>query len=618
MKTVTVVRYIDDKYDYYRLKTAEGEFILSGTGLGIERCDTLLTEKNVSDAHLLRYDSPVEANMLEIKNIEIRDEKCYNFEKSIPLYLHCAQILKILGFADMTDRLLKKADSEEAERIILGITGKQPHLGKEPTVGECIRALTGIGETEKGANLLEYAVDCGVLLSAEKQPSYFGEKIEPLQLTGLYSEMTNLDSELRNDELCALCCNLVLLNLVRLCGEDSAFAEKIFATRERFLVFAYYEHFGISVKERIFTDLDGRNIKGFYVPGAMLNHAYINEYTTLDNSWHVFCALFDRRRRKWGRGIPVIYNSNTGETICLHDRMNMRMYAMLIAKDNKIYFTADECIYCYDIDKREKRTVYTQPEGLHLQEIPTVTDDGRRLLFFYGSRLEYIPDRGCILDTRSGECRQILDEKWVNAHFGNHKNPFAGHFIINPQNSNIVHFLHGGGEQVDDRMWLLDVGTGEKWEPYKIKKMPNGEFAEGLTHWFWMPGGKQLGWVRIRRDTDPSAGKGGICLLDVQNCGGCVAELVTRREAIHATPDCSGRLFVYDTYNDEPEKYRYTSDISLYDSESGNDRLLHRVNILKGHPGHPHPVFSADGKNILFAFCPDESGIVCVGTERVR
>lgn len=116
--------------------------------------------------------------------------------------------------------------------------------------------------------------------------------------------MTNRDSALLNDELCALCCNLALLNLVRLCEEDLSFAEKIFATRERTLVFAYYEHFGISVKEKIFTDMDGKQIKGFYVPGAMLNHAYINEYTTLDNSWHVFCALFDRRIRKGGAAFP--------------------------------------------------------------------------------------------------------------------------------------------------------------------------------------------------------------------------------------------------------------------------------------------------------------------------
>ncbi len=618
MKKVTLIKYIDDKYDFYRLKTDGKEFLLSGTGLGVERCDTILADVNITSARLERYDQQISARLIEIKNVVVEKSFCYDTEKKETLYLHAAQILKILGIADLTQRLSKKADKDEVITILSRITGKEFVLAENPTVGSSLRSvLSALGISTEGS-IIENAVDAGILLSTEKSEVYFKEDSGHLQVIGLYKEIIDENSPLYNDELCALCYNLISMNIVRLVEEDESFADKILSTYERTLVFPYYEHFGINVKKKTFTDLDGKEMTGFYVPGATLNHTYINEYTTIDNEWHVFSALLDRHIRKWGRAIPVLYNDRTGETVQLHDRMNVRIFSMLMTKQQMVYFIADESIYSYDIETREKRKVYSQPEGLQLQEVPTVTDDGRYLLFFYGTQLPHIPDRACILDTQTGECRQVLDEYWVHNQFGNQENPFAGHFIINPLDKDIVHFLHGGGGEVEDVMWLLDVRTDEKWEPYKAKKLPNGNFGEGLTHWFWMPDGKRLGFVRIRRDTDPSIGKGGICYIDTQNRQSEVTEMVTKREAIHATPDFEGRLFIYDTYNDEPEKYRYTSDISLLDSTTGEEKLLHRINIIKSHPGHPHPIFSADGTHVLFAFTPDESGVVCVCSEKVR
>lgn len=618
MKRVTLVRYIDDKYDFYRLKTDGGEFLLSGTGLGVERCDVVLADVSTTSAKLVRYDQAIDAKLLEIKSIATEKKSCYNEKKTDVLYLHAAQILTMLDLGDFTQNLSEKADGDVAQELISKIIGKSVSLSNTLTVGSCLYDILSAMNESTNGNIIDCATKCGVLLTMEKRAVHFKEETGLLQAIGLYREITDESSPLYNDELCAICYNLVLLNLVRLATKDDSLGEKITSTYERSLVFPYYEHFGISVKKKVFTDLDGKEMTGFYIPGAILNHTYINEYTTVDNEWHVFCALLDRHIRKWGRTVPVLYNDKTGETITLHDRMNVRMFSILMTKQKTVYFIADESIYRYDIDKREKELVYTQPEGLHLQEVPTVTDDGRYLLFFYGSELAHVPTRGCILDTVSRECKLVLDEFWVKEHFGNHQNPFAGHFIINPKDENIVHFLHGGGANVDDRMWILDVRTDEKWEPYKQKRLPNGEFGEGLTHWFWMPDGKRLGFVRIRRDSDPSIGKGGICYIDIDDRQSAVTEMVTKREAIHATPDYEGRMFIYDTYNDEPEKYRYTSHLSLYDSKTGEERLLHRVNIIKSHPGHPHPIFSADGTHVLFAFSPDESGVVCVCTEKVR
>lgn len=625
MDKVTLVEYIDDKYDYYRLKGAETEFLLSGTGQNVTRCDVVLTEAAAEDLRLERYDLASSAQLLSIKNVMTGKKTVYRGDgsKAEPLYMHAAQILKQLCLGDFTERLSERADRQEAEKIFSKILGKKVFLAAEMNVGSTARALlTAIGKSAS-AHVLDRAAENGIFLSTERKTVWFHEETAQLQVIGLYRETTFEEAPLCNDELCGICYNLLLVRIgdercmVRLAKESSEFAERVTASYERSLVFPYYEDTKIVIRKKRFYDLDGKPMTGFYVPGAMMNHAYINEYTTTDNMHYVFCALFDRHLRKWGRGIPVLYNDETGETVQLHDRMNMRAYGMLMSKQNKVYFVADENIYCYDIYTREKKVVFTEPNGCSLQEVPTISDDGRYLLFFYGTRQQHIPNRGCVLDTQSGTCKIILDYPWVDEHFGHQHNPFAGHFIINPKRPWLINFLHGGPDNVKDRMWLLNTETEEKWEPYRQVILEDGSFGESLTHWVWSPDGNRLYFVRVRRDMHPSVGQGGICYIEPDQPQKGVTEMVTQKEAIHAVPDCSGKLFVYDTYNDEPEKYRYTSEISLFHMETGEEKLLHRISIIKNHPGHPHPVFSADGSLVIFAFSAENSGVVCVCVERV-
>ncbi len=625
MNRVTIVKYLDDKYDYYRLKSVNEEFLLSGTGRNVPRSDVVLTESDAEMMRLERYDLAVEAQVISIKNVGVGKNAVYreNGSKAEPLYLHAAQILKQLGLGDFVERLSERADKHTAEKLFSQILGQRVCLADETNMENTAKALlTAIGENVDGC-VFKHAAEKGIFLSLNRKTVWFQEETAQLQAIGFYLETSFEEAPLCNDELCGICYNLLLtqvrgeLCMIRMARELTGFAERITASYERSLVFPYYENTGIAVYKKTFYDLDGREMNGFYIPGAMINHAYINEYTTADNLHYVFCALFDRHLRKWGRGIPVVYNAETGETVQLHDRMNMRAYGMLMSKQNKVYFVADENIYCYDVRTCEKKIVFTEPNGCALQEVPTVSDDGKYLLFFYGTRQQHIPNRGCVLDTQSGECKIVLDYPWVDEHFGHQHNPFAGHFIINPKKPWLINFLHGGPDNVKDRMWLLNTKTGEKWEPYRQVMLEDGSFGEGLTHWVWSPDGERLYFVRVRRDTHPSVGKGGICYIKPDKPQDGVTEMVTQKEAIHAVPDCSGGLFVYDDYCDDPENYRYTSDISLFHIQTGKEILLHRVAIIKNHPGHPHPTFSADGSRVIFAFSAENSGVVCVCVERV-
>ena len=106
-------------------------------------------------------------------------------------------------------------------------------------------------------------------------------------------------------------------------------------------------------------------------------------------------------------------------------------------------------------------------------------------LCFLGGRIHYQPDNAGILDTQTGQLCHFLNTEWVREHFGGKINPFAGHVLVNPKKPKLVQFLHGGGVNQDDRMWLCNTETGEKWEPYKQVYTADGEFGENLTHWFW-------------------------------------------------------------------------------------------------------------------------------------
>lgn len=622
MDKVVIISYFDDKYDYFKLKIPGGEFLISGTGLGIQRCDTILTQANVKNAVLERYDDAVQLKIDRIESVCIGKDAQYSSDgvKVHTICSHAAQILEMLGFGRFCDCLGNPAEAARAEKLLSHIIGAEVKVPENPTVGETVGAALKALEIDSG-NIFEAAEKSGVLMSTKKETYWFKEKAAPMAAIGLYRETTVENAPLCYDELAGIAYNLLLMEfehkrfLVRLAEKDAGFAEKITSTYERTLVYPYYEYFGIRVKQKIFKDIDGKDMPCCYVPGANLNHTYLNEYTTVDGVHYVFCALFDRHIRKWGRGIPVLYNARTKKTIQLHDRINMRCYAMLMSKDKKIYFTADEFIYCYDMENGRKSMVYKEPRSRHLQEIPTITDDGRYLLFFYGTEQAFRPNRACRLDIKTGVCETVLDTDWVEEHFGNEINPFAGHFIINPVRKNLINFLHGGPANVKDRMWLVDTDTQRIWEPYRQQTLEDGSLAEALTHWVWSANGERLYFVRIRRDTQLKSLKNGICYIEVNKDNGIVRVIETEHECIHSSPDYEDKYFISDTYNNAPDQF--SSDIFLYNADSRREKVLHRVHIKKNHPGHPHPQFSAKADEIIFACSPEDSGAVCVCVENI-
>lgn len=610
MKAIMFVTYQNDRFDYLKIETTETFYVVERTGTGGVRTDAIFVEEGESVAHILRYDTHEKEPSAHMEQASISEAKA-----SPRLYLHAAETLKMLTQMEIGMDTLNC----DMSKIAHYITGLSIDFSSCRTVKDALFVLLNVlGDTHVGT-VFERAGALGLIRSATSlTETWFGETTKPLAPIGLCAELIDEQTPLRPGEAAGILFNLFS---VKKCGvtfanllaeNDDSFTKKIFDSRERRLVYPYYERFGFHVRENIYHDKNGKEIPSFYLPGGNLNHAYINELTTSDNENYVLCAGWDCHIRKSGRGVPVIYNRITKQTKTLHNQMNVRCYGMLVSRKNVIFFVAGSQIFTYDLKTETKSIVYSEPDGHELQEIPTLTDDGRYLLFFYGTQINYWPNRACLLDLKKGTCKVVLDADWVNMHFGGTKNPFPGHFIISPQNHQIIHFLHAGPDNVDDRIWMFDLATQKFWQPYHQKHLPDGRFAESLTHFIWSGDGEKLYFTRVAEAE--SELKNGICyILPFQEKHDAVY-IDDGYRYIHAVPDSEDRFFIADTHESVADGWQ--SEIVLIDMKLKYRKKLFCVAITKNHPGHPHPQFSSDGTEILFTFLPDAALPLCVGHVR--
>lgn len=624
MRQVTLVTYDDCRYDYCKIVQDDLIFPFTRTGNGGKITDVILTEQNLTGAQVIRNDTGEFENVM-ISSVPVGEYTLYDEDgyKVNPLFSHAAAILKRLDIVDISEQLHRPMSGKEAQSLFFEIFGKNIILPQSQTISmvTILKALLEAFDMSSNGNIFDNAEANGFLKSLKTGKAiWFGEKTKQFAAIGLYREMIYEDMLFCFDEAAGLLFNFFLVEnktcnlLHRFVREKEGFVQKLTETYERALVYPYYEAFGFEIKKRVFHDDLNREISSLYLPGLNLNHPYINEYVTADDEHYILCAAYDNYIRKGGRGIPVIYRASDGKTIQLHDRLNMRAFGMLVTKKNVVYFIADDKIYSYDIKTEQKSIVFVEPDGHELQEIPTISEDGRYLVFFYGTIRNYHPNRGCVLNTETGEWKIFLSEEWVEEHFKGTQNPFAGHFIINPIRTNLVNFLHGGAKNVIDRMWLADLNTGDIWEPYVQILKKDGTFGENLTHWVWSADGKRLYFIRL--NVGYSIVENGISYIDLDEQPVQVHVVDSSHSYAHAVPDKDDKYYIADTH--DYENGHYKSSIILLNGRTQNSTILFRLSILKNHPSHPHPQFSVSGNQIIFAFTPDDLGRVCVGVVNIE
>ncbi len=626
-KNVAVkVTFFDRDSDYvrytYTMTSGSGKNVLiCKNGTNEWQTETILLDnskfegvmKYGSDFYLNTYDGGVRDGNEYIYDVEFinldTEAASVNAEgkKMHVIQQGTLSLMSKMGFFEETLDLSQKASMKEAAEVFKAITGKDVSLKQDATLREVIVAFSNaLGlKAEKESDY----ISSKIVRNLVKHPQqWFGVNSYKTQSHGLYDiTVGTYDRTVFNDDLVGLCYNLLYLKengesyLAKLC-ENEEFFLNMANTNDRNLVYGYYYEKGFRIRENVRVDeITGETITEFYCPGTNVNIPYINELTTVDGENIVLMAGVDKQ---YGTGHPVVYNRKTGKTVTV-DMNDVRFFAQVLSEKNILYYTSGDRIYSYDINKKEKKIVWEKKSGgYHIQEIPTITRDGRYLCVFWGTEISYAPNHIGILDTETGEMKTYLNQKWVDDNLYGPDPCFVGHVIINPVDPTIVQFLHGGGNHVEDRMWFLDTKTGKTWIAPDMSKKFSYDFAEHCVHWVWSFDGKKVYYCRM---TTLVGAQTGVVYYDFENQDETVHLVDDSYAYAHAVPSCDDTMLVGDTHRTSTDG-SYKSDVVLYDKVSGFPRLLAYNNCWQNHPCHSHPVFSVDGTTVFYNTSDEETG----------
>lgn len=190
----------------------------------------------------------------------------------------------------------------------------------------------------------------------------------------------------------------------------------------------------------------------------------------------------------------------TGEMTQLTDWDPAKVSRHTLSKNparDEICFFYDDTITMLDLATLKSRPLMKPPQG-YVGNLTDVTADGQYVVTGFGEdlsgRFQVDMNNGYIgfnetwaarphstiwkIPVDGGEPQLVHQEKnWLC------------HFNASPKLPNIITFCHEGPwEKVDNRIWGLDLSTGETW---KIR--PNAP-GEGVGHEYWMTDGEHIGY----------------------------------------------------------------------------------------------------------------------------
>jgi oligogalacturonide lyase len=274
----------------------------------------------------------------------------------------------------------------------------------------------------------------------------------------------------------------------------------------------------------------------------------------------------------------------------------------------EIYFLQGGRLLSLDLDALRLRELFTTPPG-YVPETANATADGKYLIAGYCQDLSsrFSVDLGhgyvgfheiwaahphCVIlriSLETGASEVVFEEDcWL------------GHLNTSPTLPHIMTFCHEGPwQKVDNRIWGLDLRTGETW---KIRPTAMGEM---VGHEYWMPDGEHVGYHgRSAAGPGEDLGKGMYGSIRYDN-----TDQVEAPFDYHCWHFHSYGLDLVVGDGDSQDPY-----LLLWRFEDGEFR---GPKVLAWHRGsfhtqrvHVHPCFSADGTQILYTADPQGYGQV--------
>lgn len=264
----------------------------------------------------------------------------------------------------------------------------------------------------------------------------------------------------------------------------------------------------------------------------------------------------------------------------------------------EVYFWHGPDLIALHLESLEERRIYRAPDGM-LTNMTNVTADGKYLctghyedlshrfkvdlLHGYVGFREYwaaMPRSTVVrVDVDSGKAETVFEENY-----------WIGHVNTSPTIPNILTYCHEGPwEQVDNRIWGLDIETGRNW---MIRRGPQGE---RVGHEYWFSDGEQIGYHGRSAEGVPFYGS-----IRYDNTGTIEAPFPADSTHFHSN---NLDLIVGDGSREEPRLLLWRFQNGQFE---GPRVVAYHRGSFQVQITHVHPRFSPDGRQILYV--SDHSG----------
>ncbi|WP_409342520.1 TolB family protein [Paenibacillus sp. MBLB4367] len=347
-----------------------------------------------------------------------------------------------------------------------------------------------------------------------------------------------------------------------------------------------------------FTDgITGLPILAIGSEGCDTAHQYFSAMTWLSDSRHLIVHT-NIDRDNW-KGSVVRFDTETGESQVLEE--GLEWGRGVVSCDDILYVFDKNELYAIEAWSGARRTVCRLKEHCSFDGPLSITNDGKTLGVYWSERHEAseasVPSEidwviGTV-DTASGVIREAIRPMFAQPY------PVANHAMVNPVDPELVFYSHEGKtEHIPDRLWVIDMRTGETHNVFPQKKDESGRHVEYVGHEIWAFDGSGLYFVKYPHSPDKPTG---VYFTDKR---GERHEFVNgdyRYWHVGISPD--GRYAAADTQ--EPG----ISKIVLIDTVTKRSELLCELPCRGMHPGHPHPSFSPDSRKITFTFSDKHDGL---------
>ncbi len=193
---------------------------------------------------------------------------------------------------------------------------------------------------------------------------------------------------------------------------------------------------------------------------------------------------------------------------------------------------------------------------------------------------------------------------------------YPGHICQNPVYKNLIFYCHEGAG-VNDRTWIMDIDTGERWVGFKQKQFSPYRYGESGVHEYWLADGLHAltvsgnAWIdAINFNWGPDHRKREAGIYFFRYDGKDRYLVNCDYQYSHcATALNSNRWLISDVGVDSANGF---TKLVLMDTEAGWSKVV--VNHTKGNnPGHSHPQFSWDAKTAFFGLWSEDYKTVEVG-----